>query len=54
MAEIRANEEPQFLELVTYCQRGYFEPDEQSYVNAVELQQWQQRDPILLFKSRLH
>lgn len=46
VAEIRASGRPQFLELVTYRQRGHFEPDDQSYVDAAERAAWRDRDPI--------
>ena len=53
VAQIRANGQPQFLELVTYRQRGHFEPDDQSYVDAAELKRWQERDPIRAQTERL-
>jgi TPP-dependent pyruvate/acetoin dehydrogenase alpha subunit len=53
VGEIRATGQPQFLELVTYRQRGHFEPDDQSYVDAAELEQWRRRDPIRVQEERL-
>ncbi len=53
VAEIRASGRPQFLELNTYRTRGHFEPDDQAYVDAVELAAWKLRDPIDLQRSRL-
>ena len=53
VAQIRATGQPQFLELVTYRLRGHFEPDDQSYVDAAELERWRQRDPIRLLSERL-
>lgn len=53
VAAIRASGEPQFLELVTYRQRGHYEPDDQAYVDAAELAAWRRRDPILLQSERL-
>ncbi len=53
VAEIRATGRPQFLELVTYRQRGHVEPDDQSYVDAGELEHWLQRDPIRRYSNRL-
>jgi pyruvate dehydrogenase E1 component alpha subunit len=41
------------LETYTYRTRGHYEPDDQSYVDAKELAQWQQRDPIELLKNKL-
>jgi TPP-dependent pyruvate/acetoin dehydrogenase alpha subunit len=46
VAEIRANSQPQFLELVTYRQRGHIEPDDQAYVDPQEKEYWLQRDPV--------
>jgi len=51
--EIRANGKPRFLELVTYRQRGHFEPDDQAYVDAAELARWRERDPIRVQTERL-
>jgi acetoin:2,6-dichlorophenolindophenol oxidoreductase subunit alpha len=53
VAEIRASGRPQFLELVTYRQRGHFEPDDQSYVDPAELAAWRQRDPIRRYREHL-
>jgi acetoin:2,6-dichlorophenolindophenol oxidoreductase subunit alpha len=46
VAQIRATGRPQFLELVTYRQRGHFEPDDQAYVDPAELANLAARDPI--------
>jgi TPP-dependent pyruvate/acetoin dehydrogenase alpha subunit len=53
VAAIRATGRPYFLELVTYRQRGHFEPDDQAYVDAGELAAWKRRDPIALASARL-
>lgn len=53
VAEIRAEGKPRFLELATYRLRGHFEPDDQSYVDPGELQQWRNRDPIRVLSERL-
>ena len=50
---IRADGEPQFLELVTYRQRGHYEPDDQAYVDRAELDRWRRRDPIRVQADRL-
>jgi pyruvate dehydrogenase E1 component alpha subunit len=50
---IRSTGRPFFLELTTYRQRGHFEPDDQSYVDAAELASWKSRDPITLTSERL-
>ena len=46
IAHIRQGGSPAFLELVTYRQRGHFEPDDQAYVAPAELDYWRARDPI--------
>lgn len=53
VATIRATSQPQFLELVTYRQRGHFEPDDQAYVDTAELAYWRQRDPISRYTAQL-
>jgi len=50
---VRASGKPYFLELVTYRQRGHFEPDDQAYVDPQELAAWKTRDPILRLRERL-
>src|SRR2546423_7360712 len=52
-AAIRASGKPYFLELTTYRQRGHFEPDDQAYVDPVELASWKARDPVALLTTRL-
>jgi pyruvate dehydrogenase E1 component alpha subunit len=52
-ARVRAGEGPQFLELVTYRLRGHYEPDDQAYVDAAELESWRKRDPIRMQSERL-
>jgi len=51
--QIRATGTPRFLELITYRQRGHFEPDDQAYVDPAELQAWVSRDPIRMQRERL-
>jgi TPP-dependent pyruvate/acetoin dehydrogenase alpha subunit len=53
VAAIRVSGKPYFLELTTYRQRGHFEPDDQAYVDPVELASWKARDPIALMSDRL-
>jgi TPP-dependent pyruvate/acetoin dehydrogenase alpha subunit len=53
VAQIRESGRPGFLELVTYRQRGHFEPDDQAYVDPAELQSWLRRDPIRMQSERL-
>ena len=50
---IRMDGAPRFLELVTYRQRGHYEPDDQAYVDRAELDRWVARDPIRVFAERL-
>jgi pyruvate dehydrogenase E1 component alpha subunit len=50
---IRRTGQPCFLELTTYRQRGHYEPDDQSYVDAAELAAWKDRDPLRLMAERL-
>ena len=50
---IRNSGKPFLLETRTYRQRGHFEPDDQSYVDADELAAWKARDPIDRMKQRL-
>ncbi|MCW8194603.1 thiamine pyrophosphate-dependent dehydrogenase E1 component subunit alpha [Proteobacteria bacterium 005FR1] len=53
VAAIRADGRPRFLELLTYRQRGHFEPDDQAYVDKAELNRWLNHDPIALMRDRL-
>jgi pyruvate dehydrogenase E1 component alpha subunit len=53
VARIRDTGGPFLLETATYRQRGHFEPDDQSYVNATELAAWTARDPITTLRSKL-
>ena len=53
VGQVRTTGRPRFLELVTYRQRGHFEPDDQSYVDKAELQHWLNRDPIRMQRERL-
>lgn len=46
VAAIRADSRPRLLELMTYRQRGHFEPDDQAYVCPTEHAHWLARDPI--------
>ncbi len=50
---VRAKGTPYFLELVTYRQRGHYEPDDQAYVDKDELARWKARDPIAMLRERL-
>jgi TPP-dependent pyruvate/acetoin dehydrogenase alpha subunit len=50
---IRETGKPVFLEAYTYRLRGHFEPDDQSYVDPLELSAWAAKDPIERYKSKL-
>jgi acetoin:2,6-dichlorophenolindophenol oxidoreductase subunit alpha len=52
-AGIRADGKPRFLELITYRQRGHYEPDDQAYVDPAELARWRARDPLRVATERL-
>lgn len=53
IAAIRATGKPYLLETYTYRQRGHYEPDDQSYVDADELSAWLAKDPIKMLSARL-
>ena len=50
---IRDHGKPVFLEVYTYRMRGHYEPDDQSYVDPLELSAWAPKDPIERYKSKL-
>jgi len=49
----RAGDGPTFIEYKTYRQCGHSRSDAGKYRPAGELDEWMERDPILLFRSRL-
>jgi pyruvate dehydrogenase E1 component alpha subunit/2-oxoisovalerate dehydrogenase E1 component alpha subunit len=49
----RAGEGASLLDLATFRRRGHAQHDAQSYVPAEELEHWEARDPIELFRQRL-
>jgi TPP-dependent pyruvate/acetoin dehydrogenase alpha subunit len=49
----RAGEGPTFVEAKTYRYRGHYEGDPQIYRLPGELEEWQARDPIPMFRRRL-
>lgn len=53
VSRIRETGQPHFIELMTYRQRGHFEPDDQTYVDADELAHWRARDPIDIATAQL-
>lgn len=53
IAQIRRTGRPFFMELQTFRQRGHCEPDDITYVDVVELEQWKRRDPIEGLSTRL-
>jgi acetoin:2,6-dichlorophenolindophenol oxidoreductase subunit alpha len=50
---VRDTGKPFLLETYTYRLRGHFEPDDQSYVDPVELSSWQAKDPVSTMQRRL-
>jgi len=50
---IRDTGKPVFLETYTYRMRGHYEPDDQSYVDPLELSGWAAKDPIERYESKL-
>ena len=52
IAYVRTARKPFLLETYTYRTRGHMEPDDQSYVNAQELEHWKRRDPIAALEQR--
>jgi len=53
LAEIRAGSGPQFLEIVTYRFRGHSMGDPERYRKAEEVHQWQENDPIGIFRAEI-
>jgi pyruvate dehydrogenase E1 component alpha subunit len=53
LAEIRAGKGPQFLEIVTYRFRGHSMGDPERYRRAEEVHQWQENDPIGIFRAEI-
>ncbi len=50
---IRAGGGPVFVEAATYRWHGHYEGDPEKYRQADELAEWQQRDPLVITRSRL-
>jgi TPP-dependent pyruvate/acetoin dehydrogenase alpha subunit len=53
VARARAGEGPTLLELKTYRYRGHSRTDTGPYRPAGELEEWQQRDPLIILKTRM-
>ncbi len=53
VAHARAGDGPTLLELKTYRYRGHSRTDTGPYRPAGELEQWQQRDPLIILKERM-
>ena len=53
VARARAGEGPTLLEMKTYRYSGHSRADEATYRPQGELEEWQQRDPIDIYGSRL-
>jgi pyruvate dehydrogenase E1 component alpha subunit len=50
---VRKYRKPFLLETYTYRMRGHMEPDDQAYVDKVELASWQAKDPIARIATQL-
>jgi 2-oxoisovalerate dehydrogenase E1 component len=49
----RAGQGPTIVEAATYRWHGHYEGDPQRYRTAEEVQEWQDRDPVLVLRRRL-
>lgn len=54
VARARAGQGPTLLECATYRWRGHFEGDPERYRDRAEVEQWQERDPLVLLRSHAH
>lgn len=52
-ARARAGEGPSLIECLTYRHSGHSRADPARYRPAGELEQWQERDPVLIYRKRL-
>ncbi|HEY1635352.1 MAG TPA: thiamine pyrophosphate-dependent dehydrogenase E1 component subunit alpha, partial [Acidimicrobiales bacterium] len=52
--DIRSGQGPAIVEAATYRWRGHYEGDPQHYRTLEELQEWRERDPLLVHANRLH
>jgi len=50
---IRAGGGPVFVEAATYRWHGHYEGDPEKYRSKDELEEWQQRDPLVITRARL-
>ena len=53
VADARRGSRPALLECLTYRRRSHFEGDPQKYKPADEVEQWEARDPLVLFRQVL-
>jgi acetoin:2,6-dichlorophenolindophenol oxidoreductase subunit alpha len=53
IAQARAGQGPILLEAHTYRFLGHFVGDPQNYRSKEEVEQWKQRDPIILFRQKV-
>jgi pyruvate dehydrogenase E1 component alpha subunit len=53
LARARAGEGPSIIECLTYRQSGHSRADPATYRPKGELEEWQMRDPLLIYRSRL-
>jgi TPP-dependent pyruvate/acetoin dehydrogenase alpha subunit len=52
LANAREGNGPTLIECMTYRWHGHFEGDQQNYRSRDEVQEWQQRDPIVQLRER--
>ncbi len=53
VARVRAGGGPVFVEAATYRWHGHYEGDPEKYRSKDELEEWQQRDPLVITRARL-
>lgn len=54
LAHVRAGEGPAMVEAVTYRWHGHYEGDPQRYRTPDELDEWKERDPLVVHRRRMH
>ncbi|HXW38921.1 MAG TPA: pyruvate dehydrogenase complex E1 component subunit beta, partial [Acidimicrobiales bacterium] len=52
--QVRSGTGPVVVEATTYRREGHYEGDPQRYRSPEEIQEWEQRDPLLVHAGRLH
>src|SRR5439155_19534893 len=54
VAAVRAGRGPAIVEAATYRWHGHYEGDPQRYRSPDEVQEWEERDPLLVHARQLH